>query len=78
MPVSTFGLPTKLGPSCPGLIPQETLVVGFGDTVNYRLYCLQNANPIQTNWEQEHILDLRKKIWGRDFRIEEFDGSDPM
>ena len=31
-----------------------------------------------TNWEQEHILDLRKKIRGRDFRIEEFDGTDPM
>ena len=78
VPVSPFGLPTRLGPSCPGLVPQETLVVGFGDAVNYRLYRLQNVNPMPTSWEQEHILDLRKKIRGRDFRIEEFDGTDPM
>ena len=46
--------------------------------MNYRLYHLQNTNTMPTPWEQEHILDLRKKIRGRDFCTEEFDWSDPM
>ena len=67
VPVSLLGLPTKLGASLRSMITQETLVVEFGDAVNYRLYRLQMVNPMRTNWEQEHILDLSKKIRGVTF-----------
>jgi len=77
-PPSPFGGYQGLGPSFPGLEPQDTLVVGFSDAVNYRRYRLLNTSPIATSWELQNTYELRKKIRGRDFRLEAFDGTDPF